>query len=393
MNRQMFWFAAGTVAALVLGWVWFITHFDRVPVSQREAPQAEARRNRYLALERFLARMQRPVTTISNAFVFDALPIGGTLILDRNRRRQVDLERAERLFAWVEAGGYLIANAESEGIDDPVLERLGVRWKAVVSKECGPGAQGGEEREPARPKRQLEESESIKVRLPGSDRSLKVGRLLIGLEPTEPQPQWRVEIDQRGAGLLHYAYGKGQITLMAGFDLVSSNWHIGEHDHADLIVTLLERYGPPGPVMLATRLSVPTLAEWLAESAWMALLSAALLLSAWLWRIMPRFGGVEVQADRSRRSLGEHLAAIGRYVGSAGGLEHWLAVVRTGLHSRLARRHPGIAGMSPVDQVQALATLTRLPREDLRFALHGQVRRPREFLAAVSALQRIERSL
>lgn len=393
MSRQAIWLCVAAMAILLVGWVWFLNSFDRVPVTEREPPQAEARRNRYLALERFLARVQRPVTTFSDAKAIDLLPSGGTLILDRNRSRQLNAPRVERLFQWVESGGYLIAGAEPEGINDPVLKHLAVRWQGGDERERLPEDGVAAEREESQEQPRAVRSPVVPVQIPGTGRTLKIRHFGKGLQATGRSPEWHADSGQRGAVLLHYAYGKGRITLVAHLHMIADNWRIGEEDHAELIVSLLERYGPAGEVMLATRLAVPALGEWLMESAWMVVLAVISLLVAWLWRIVPRFGGIETEHERPRRSLSEHLAAVGRFVWRSGGIEHWLGALRAVVLGRVARRHPRVAAMSPVDQALALAQITRLSREEVRFALFGRVRNGREFLAAVSALQAIERTL
>ena len=45
MSRRLLWSIAGLLALLALGSLWWSTHVERVPVSRREAPGPEARRN------------------------------------------------------------------------------------------------------------------------------------------------------------------------------------------------------------------------------------------------------------------------------------------------------------------------------------------------------------
>jgi hypothetical protein len=383
MTRQTFWLAFGAIVLAVLGGAWFVSHFDRVPVTEREPPQAEARRNPYLALERFLARFDRRLEIVSETAALDRPAAGGVLILDDDRRRLMSPQRVERLLGWVAAGGYLIVNPERGAAGDPVLATLGVGWREAGSMECGPGTAG--------PKGQRL-PETVEVQLPGNPRPLRIfhpGRAL----QSQEEPAWQAEVPGTGAALLHFRYDAGQITVLANFGVLADNEGIGAHDHAELILALIERYGGSGPLRLATRLSTPSLFDWLVHEGWALLASAALLLAAWLWRIVPRFGPPAPAPVAERRGLAEHLAAVGRQVWRSGGLEHWLAVARQALQSRLARRHPGIAAAAPVDQVQALARLAGLPAEEVRFALGGRVASARDYAEAVRLLQHIERTL
>jgi hypothetical protein len=92
-------------------------------VSVREAPQAEARRNPYLALERLTVGMGGRLTRRSDARVLDQPPAGSTLFLDRRRGHLLPPERLRRLLAWVEAGGHLIAVAEAPQLADPLARQ------------------------------------------------------------------------------------------------------------------------------------------------------------------------------------------------------------------------------------------------------------------------------
>ncbi|MCK7491624.1 MAG: hypothetical protein MZW92_07965 [Comamonadaceae bacterium] len=111
--------------------------------------------------------------------------------------------------------------------------------------------------------------------------------------------------------MLHSERGRGHVTVVADLARLADNRQIGRRDHAELVWTLLaapsaRRQGVAGEPAR----QVPTLGQWLAESAWMVLASAALLLAAWLGRIVPRFGGLAPEPVTQRRSLGEHLTAM-----------------------------------------------------------------------------------
>jgi hypothetical protein len=365
---------------------WFLENFEQVPTSRWEPAQKEALRNPYLALERLFGQLGRPVKQIESSRLLDTLPPGGILILDNNRRRNVDPARAERILRWVKSGGYLIVAAENFS-DDPLLLKLGLsRYKAPTPQQCEAG-----ETPPPKPGARNAPA-SIEFSLPGNDIRYRLRYPGKGLSSSTPKPAWSAADHDRNA-LLHYAWGRGQITVLDDLEFLG-NRQIGNFDHAELIWALLRQYQPQGEIRLATRMTVPTLWQWLAESAWMVLISAALLIGVWLWRIIPRFGGTLAMPSVERRALVQHLDAIGRSVWREGGIAHWLAVVRQVFHKRLLLRRPDLYREDASQQRIALAKIAACTTKDVWSALTpSQAQTPDSFTLAMQILQRLDQRL
>lgn len=425
MTRRIVWIGLLVLGLLVLGGAWFLSNFERVPVKERGEEQAEARRNRYLALERFLGQLGRPLTRQSNAKFLDALPAGGTLILDRQRRHHMQPVRVDKLLDWVAQGGYLIAVPEAPLVDDPLLERLDIsRGKrgpaakdpdaeaaddadAKPATEPAPAGEadqcsstdetaGSSPANPAtRPAKPLRFPDRIAVAVPGSPQALNVQFRGPGLTAGKRVPDWRSGVAGQGDQLLHYRHGQGHITIAAGLDSLIDNRRIGQLDHAELLWTLLQTYQPEPsrPVVLAARLAVPRLWEWLGSNAATALVSGLVLLGLALWRFVPRFGPPLPEPVPDRRELREHLAALGRYLWRAGGLDHWLRAAREAFLTRLAIRHPALAALPPAEQAAALARLTRRSPGMISAALYLPASSPPSFTAALRTLRNLERNL
>ncbi|MEN6586508.1 MAG: DUF4350 domain-containing protein [Sulfuricella sp.] len=383
-RRAMFWWALGALAVAVLGTAWFLTEFSRVPTTRWERMGPEARKNNYLALQRFLVRMGRPVRVVSDARQLEKLPPGGVLILDRERRRNLPPERAEALLRWVANGGYLIVAAENAGTEDAILRRLDVSWYQ-------PPRKAAEEDEPL-PHKPAPRPKTVQLSIPGVE-LLALDRVGAGLVVGKRQPAWQAEQETGRAQVLHYAWGAGQVTVFNCF-CAFINRNIGQYDHADIVWSLLSTYQPRGPVWLAARLKVPSLWEWLAEAAWMPLASGALLMLLWLWRIVPRFGGMRRLPVPERRGLADHLAAVGRGVWREGGLPHWLQLVRQTLLGNIAKRHPHVLQLPAAERAAALARLSGMSTARVRQALEGRgSESPRAFTDTVRAIQQLQQRL
>lgn len=398
MTRRYVWIGLFVAALGLLGGLWFVTHFERVPYQRWESPGIEAIRNPYLALERFLRRMGHPMQQTRKADALDTLPPRSTLILNPGRGRHMTPERVDALLHWVEGGGYLIVAPEEIGSADPLLMRLGVSWhKARTNAE---GESESEDTEappqstvPAKLSRKTQD-DGIEVRIP-EQTPLRIRPDYRSLRSTRPT-LWHAAAPEGGDRLLHFQRGTGHITVISNLGQILDNQTIGKLDHAEILSTLLDTYQPRGHVQLIRRLATPGLLEWLVENAWTALLGLAAALALWLWRVMPRFGVIAATPRADRRALGEHLSALGRYVWRAGGLDHWTTLARRHFQQRLALHHPALAALTLHEQADTLARqlgASHHEHREIATALHGPIVTPLDFTHALRTLRNLEHSL
>lgn len=391
MKRTVIWTLVAVVVVGTLAVLGFLRNFEQVPFTRRIAEQPEARRNPFLALERSLGELGRPLARIRSPAALDHLPPGGVLILDANRRRGVDAARAARLLDWAAAGGYLIVVGEPfEGGagNDPLLARLGVsRPPPAQPPRCEPDDLIPPEHLP------LRKLESIAVTLPGQADPYRVGWPRGNLAASDPKPAWRAGLSPKRSAILHFAHGHGQITVLDSLHPFN-NRNLGRHDHADFLWALISTYQPAGRIHLASRLEFPTLREWLLESAAPALFATGLLILLWLWRIVPRFGGTRALPPPGRRALVQHLAAIGRSVWREGGLGCWLDAVRQSVQQRIGARRPDLRQLTPAEQAVALGELAGSPPSEVAAALSDRpAPTPDAFTQRMRTLQAIDQHL
>ena len=394
MSRTAIWSAIAGLVLVTLATLWFLDNFERVPVKNHEGMKEEALRNPYLAAERLFSRLGRNVRKVRSPAALDVLGTGETLILERHRQRAVNRARADRLFRWVEEGGYLIVEREYAG-DDYLLQKLGVSWyKPPKEQSETEEGEEGEEVPEQKVRRPADEKAYIDVALPDSDIVYRVSSRGRGLTASGPlQPEWKMSGLYGGDAILHFAVGRGHVTVLSRLDFMN-NRQLLEHDHAEFASALLQRYQPGGRVHLAVRLENPTLWEWLTESAWMALISAGVMIVLWLWRVVPRFGGTCAAQVPARRDLAQHLLAIGRSLWREGGLGYLRNVVRRNVTQRLALRHPSLARRLSGERYAALAQLAGVKTEDIREALASEsTPTPETFTRATQLLQRLEHKL
>jgi hypothetical protein len=381
MSRRVVWWTIAAAALCTVAALWFFDNVESVPVKRHEGMKAEALRNPFLAAERLFSRLGRKVTRIRNSTDLDALAAGGgdgVLIL-RARQQVFTPKQAERLLQWVERGAYLIADVEFDG-EDFLAKAFGVATVASSGKSPESGEKGA-----GKP--------CVDVVLPGDPLRY---RLILGsareLAAGKIRPEWRVA-GRNGSLILHYARGRGKVTLVNSLYFLG-NWRIGQFDHAELAWALLRRYQPEGAIHLADRLEYPSLWQWLAEYAWMALASFALLVALWLWSVIPRFGGLRAAPDAARRDLAQHLFAIGRSLWREGGLGTLRELARREVAQRLALRHPALERRPAGERRAALARMTGLDDREIREALDdARAPSPEDFTRTMRTLQRLEQKL
>lgn len=412
MTRRIVWGGVLALVFAVLIGLWLSTRLEQVEVEHWTPPGKEARHNPFLAMTRFLASMGRPLRPAGESDGLAALPPGGVVLLDAQRRSQLTPARTQGLLDWVKQGGYLIVAAEAPGVKDPLLDFFQVDCGCGSHRDEPESTADGETGNPTgneaenTPENTAEtpaptavkaprRPESVSVSVPGAARPLQVDYSYRQLETGDTEPEWEAGADNYPAQILHFRHGTGHVTVLASLAGLFDNKRIGHRDHAELLWTLLETYQPDRsrPVTLFTRLGRITLWEWLVRTALPATLSAAALLVLWLWSVVPRFGRKLPVAQPARRELREHLAAIGRYVWRVGGLDYWLETARESCRERLALRHPGLLALAPAEQARALAELTRRPASLIAAALHEPARTPQSFTLALRVLRNLERSL
>jgi hypothetical protein len=368
VNRRMFIVPA---TVLVLGAValWVLSSMERVPRQVWVGYSGEARHNPWLAGQRLLERMGRATARATSVPDLKALPADGTLVLPR-RLALVNREEQLKLLQWVDGGGHLIVEAELPRQPDPLLDALGVTRKSINRKRT---------------------SSFVVAQLPGAPAPLKV-----------QMAEWRA-LDagdavfalkgEEATWLLHLQRGAGRVTAVSELAF-AANASIGKLDHAQFLWQLAGLGPGRGKVTFFHSPQKLSLAEWLREHAWAVLVAGALLLAAWLWRVVPRFGPVAPDPEPARKRLLDHLRASGRFQWSSGGAGALAEAARDAALRRVLRAHPDFAALGPAEREERLAAQFGLTPEGVRKVLQPVHDMTAEGLtAAASVYQTIHEQL
>jgi hypothetical protein len=356
--------------ALCLGAFLFTQNYaivkDRVWVGMR----GEARVNQLLAARMLLTRMGGRVQESSDFARLDKFPVGGTILLAADRG-ELDPPTAARLLSWVQDGGHLVVGVEHRLGHDPLLDMLGVSVQPDELRSPIPKADDVA----------LPDGTRLRVQLLPSPR----------LIDDEDAASWSHE-SYGAIRMLEIPYENGLVTVLSTFGPFS-NAAIGRHDHAELLWRLTGAHGDPLDVWLVRHLDVQSLPSWLMKNAMPFLLGLALFLLLALWRVMLRFGPLQPDPAPDRRSLIEHLSAMGRFYSMQRQLAKVIQIVRQDGLDLLAARAPETRGQDGAARLKTAARLTGLRPRELLQAFTVAAATPHEFTLAVRVLAAFRRQL
>ncbi len=330
----------------------------------------EARVNWLLAARMLLTSMGSRVQESSDLTRLDKFPSGGSIFLAANRS-DMDPATATRLLEWVEGGGHLVVAAEGPLTRDPLMEMLGVSVKKDEYRKSN--------------------STPDEVELPDGTR-LRVELLPSArLYDDDETASWQHE-SQGAIRMLEIPYEDGLVTVLSTFRPFD-NHAIGRFDHAELFWRLASDHGGPVEVWLVRNIDVQSLPQWLIKNALPFVIAFGLFLALALWRVIPRFGPLMPNPAPNRRSLVEHLSAMGRFYSTQRQLPRLIQALRQDGLELLGARAPETRGQDGVTRLKAAARLTGLRPRELLQAFTAPAATPHEFTLAVRVLAAFRQQL
>lgn len=426
-QRRIILAILGLFIVAVTWWVVENLTWEEVRIPGR--PKGEAVINQLYAAQKLLQSLGANASTDLG---FKSVPEGDpsrTAILLPTQRRTLTPTQREALESWVEAGGHLIVvayslNAPGE-LPDALLDRLGVtqKVKPPPKLQTEPGTEAktedGADDEadnikkpkpsmPWLPKLNLDcQPQYDRINPQAEDSASDPGAKHASL-PRFPAQALRVCFDDRfslqsstpplwetegphGTHAMMLPLDKGRVTVLTdGFFL--RNGEIGHGDHADFLVAILGPELKGLRVLLVPEEDVPGLHEQIwRHGAWVVLTLLALLV-VYLWRGGTRLGPVAVPSEPVRRSLLEHVRAMGEFIWrEQDSRALWKSAV-TMTRKRIARVLP--ATNNPDVLIRELAKRSALPEPLIRESLFPEVNPDADrFARAIATLEKLRKSL
>ncbi|CAN5264094.1 DUF4350 domain-containing protein [soil metagenome] len=394
MTREHLWAIVALVIATAAGAWWTSTHFERRMVEEATPASNEARRNPWLAAQRFVVEMGGRARTVDHFAVDPTLGQDAVLVMAAGRSA-ISAEQIEALLAWIDRGGHLIVESNGMRSRDTVLEALDVGRIEMSYDEISYDDSPRDDRllpEPDKPAAAKSAPPPPAGSLPVviGDRLLNV--TMHGGESIDmPRAEWTVA-RPNGVSVAHRQRGAGWVTVVNDIRFARPRWTIGRLDNAEFLWYLVTQ-APAGEVVFVHEPETASLWSWLVEHATPVLVMSAALLLAWLWHVVPRFGPVRDSPMAGQRSLRDHLHATGRFLWDAGERSLLAGAVVQQVLAPVRRERPGFDALPLIERRDAVAAALRVTPEeaDRLLADHARIH-VADFVRLATLASRIHRS-
>lgn len=164
-----------------------------------------------------------------------------------------------------------------------------------------------------------------------------------------------IESENGKSRMVGMNYGAGEVLVLA-HARPFRNPYLARADHAEFLDYLSEVYGSSGKIVFLYGSSNSFFGlVW--KKGWMVVIAGLILLVAWLWMRIPRFGPILRDNSVKRQPYGESLITSARFLWRTGELEHLMRPLR----AQLKRENQG----DPASFYDRLAEESGLPRDDV----------------------------
>jgi hypothetical protein len=361
MSKRLLILVFGGALLAGLEW-WFLQNYGLFKEQVRVGFSGEARVNSYFAARLTLEKLGYRVKQSTTLGQLGQFAPRGALMMAASRRN-LDAVTARDLLAWVDRGGHLIVAADAGWGSDVLMDLLGIEADYEAEDRAG-----GVTVDTVT----LPDATALRVDLLPSPRLLD----------EDEQASWRHEF-RDGVRMLALERGEGRVTVMATLAMFG-NRDLGRLDHAELLARLT--HSASREVWIVRYLDAPSLLEWLWGHAAHALVALGAFIGLWLWRVIVRFGPLLPSPAPDRRSLFEHVRALGRFYADHGELPRALQRLRADIQAAFDRFAPELRGADGNRQLAEAARLTRIRARDLHAAFTGRPQSAKDFTHTVRTL-------
>ena len=388
------------VLGLVLGGWWLEANTEWVEKDIQRGAQGEALHNPVYAFEQLLRRLNMHV---EHHEVLDALPPAqGRLLLLSNDWSLIPA-RAEAVHQWVLHGGHLVLLQELDWDETPLKN-----WVQVYPVQVSPEERKAESAASAAsaasavsvaPAASVARHDGVELAasppLWGQTDKIRVCWVLREQERLRAKPgqtpEWILTRSGERAEALRLPVGQGSVTVLNSFPGSFYNDAVLRCDNAQLLAAIVQAE-PGATLWIYLNERRESLAVWLWQRGWIAILAGLLALAAALWRGSVRFGPLTPLPSRLRRSIAEQVRGTGAYLWREG-REALLHAQQRALEEAAARQLRGYLRLKPEDRARAIAAATQLAPDAVILAMQTQGCTRAELPACLQMLESARRLL
>lgn len=358
----------------------FLLYFEPVKEQITSGYSLAARRDPFLAAERFLEKLDYNVTASRDRKELDkALDSDDYSVIITSYSHLFEKpQRREKLLNWIKRGGHLILEVRTnDTTDDVAMDRPFLQQFGLTPTSKNP---------------LFEDYDDIQtgVQIYQNGTVFQTSFLPRHALQVKNDEATVKSGDKNGTHLAEFNMGEGIFTALSDME-IWRNRKIGDLDHAALLAEVLGK--DPGRIWLLYYISVPSLFDILWRDAKWVVISSFAFLIFYLWSLNNRFGPFITYIKRQRRSLLEHITAAGLFDWRFNQGATLLEGVRGDLIQHIESRHPSWDKKSTSEKLAWLCEKTKLPEPQIDHALHGDCHNHMTFLHAISTLQTLRKLL
>jgi hypothetical protein len=299
-----------------LGVLLFFSQFERKLVPYTWPPYGVARDNRFFALERTLARLDVPVTSLATIAPEDMpLHSGDTLVLGDGLER-IEADDAARIAAWVRSGGNLVLETgnASDAAHTPLLQALGLLSAskdahADTDADADADADTGVNTDSACVLLRADEASHAAA----NSRFDLCGQRFWLAASAASHAVAAIGDGKQGYLFARVQAGRGVVSLLASMDVMSGR-SLRQAPAQAFTWRVLAPLRKGGHVYLVYALDGVSFWKALFARGWPVWLASILLLSGWVAARSQRLGPVMPAPLPQRRALLEHVQASGVFL-------------------------------------------------------------------------------
>ena len=373
------WILIGSAVIFTLIFYWFVTTFTKVPYERELGYSSEARSNQFLAAEKFLNKLSVGLETRHDFSVFEEVPGQYDTILINGSRIGMSSARREAMLDWVQQGGHLVLLAtefyeyDFNSSRDKFLDDRGVRYYSTEDDYTD----------------YSEEESTTSLNFEGFEKDTEVHFYANGyIEDTSGEASF-ISGPDHADQFIQYQMGEGLLTVIVDFS-IWQNDRIDEHDHAMFLTQLI---GNSAKAWLVYNRVQPSLYTLMIQHIPLVVVSFVFILLALLIGQLWRKGPARRDTPPVQREIMQHIAAAGEFAYRRDQGYDLSQQMHNSISHRMSQLVHGYMRLDGAKQLEKLATITGLPKNELQLLWHHDVENKETFLTKVQLVQEIRKHL
>lgn len=385
----------------------FFMLFEKVEETTQTAGSAEARKNPFLAAERFLSASGVTARSINHRDILINLPPADSLIFVNHLGGNLPREREDRLIAWIENGGTLVLTHNHrwkerlEKSGNTLMDRIGIRLHTAEDMETATPRGSPDENtattvddqntgdNPEAGATPCESKTSETVRFPVHGETGKIEFLARYVLEDAGDRHSGTYAGDTGIHIITRKMGAGRLVVLSD-NLFLRNTRIGDNDHAFFLAGMAEDCSN---AWILYNTLMPSFFAILLKKAPHAVFAMTLLAVAYICWLTRRVGPRYQLPDHSSRNITEHLLSAGHFIRKQGQAGTLIKAARNALRNKVPVPHRGRDTATTQQILETIATQTGLPEAEVTFALTGHMDSAASLVNATAILQEIDEAL